>query len=102
MEFTPTAVYLTVEMPDYTMRIGVSDDVTTITRIGKDSYTLVLREGVETVMDMGLIRWSVYTQKLRFRQSDGKVDLMVKYSYGGDKDLTVTMLVHGTYEERCL
>ncbi|MDE6399225.1 MAG: hypothetical protein K2L51_07880 [Clostridiales bacterium] len=102
VEFTPTAVYLSVEMPDYILRIGVSDDVTTITRIGKDDYTLVLKEGTETVMDLGFAQCSIYTKKLRFRKSDGKVDFMVKYNYGGDDELAVTMLVHGTYDERCV
>lgn len=97
VEFTPTAVYLTIQMPDYTMRVGVSDDVTTITRIGKDSYSLVLSEGKRTVIDLGFTQFSICTQKIRFKRSEGKIDFMVKYNYGGDEKLPVTMLIHCNY-----
>jgi hypothetical protein len=99
VEFSPTATYLTMQMPDYTMRIGVSDDVTTVTRIGADAYTIVLREGEQTLMDLGFACHTLYTHKIRFKRAAGKIDLSVKYSYDGDDDLTVSMIVHAAFEE---
>lgn len=100
VEFTPTAVYLNYDTENYGVRIGVSDDIVTITRLGEDNYTMLLQEGKETVFGVGPFSFFLQTEKLRFKRGDNKLDLMAQYRLGDGEhyaDDVAKVLIHATY-----
>lgn len=100
VEFTPTAVYFNYDTESYGVRIGVSDDIVTITRLGQDNYTMLLQEGKETVFGVGPFSFFLHTEKLRFKRGENKLDLLAQYRLGdGERyaDAASKVLIHATY-----
>lgn len=96
VEFTPTALYMDFDAETYSVRIGVSDDLTTITRMGDDNYTMMLEEGKSTLLDLGPFTVTVTTTRLRLKKSEHRIDFTAQYRLGNDPD-AMRVIVHATY-----
>ncbi|HEY8444200.1 MAG TPA: DUF1934 domain-containing protein [Clostridia bacterium] len=77
-------VFIDFDTQDYKMTIGFSEDTITLTRLGEQSYTIILSKGATEEFrlhtDYGIIPLKVTTNDIIFEDKDGVINLTLDYS----------------------
>lgn len=86
--FRGVGVFVDFQNEEFKTMIGVSEDTVTLTRIGEQSYTLVLTKDQikEFFIDTGygLLPIKISTQDIKYQAEDGIINLSMEYSIKAD------------------
>lgn len=86
--FRGVGVFVDFQNEEFKTTIGVSEDTVTLTRIGEQSYTLVLTKDQikEFFIDTGygLLPIKISTQDIKYQAEDGIINLSMEYSIKAD------------------
>ncbi|NLC16566.1 MAG: DUF1934 domain-containing protein [Clostridiales bacterium] len=82
--FRGQGVFIDFNSEDYQMTIGFSEDTITLTRIGEQSYTIILSKGKTEEFRLhtnyGIIPIKVTANEIELLDKDGVIDLTLDYS----------------------
>ncbi|HEY8389616.1 MAG TPA: DUF1934 domain-containing protein [Clostridia bacterium] len=86
--FRGVGVFVDFQNEDYKTTIGFSEDTVTLTRIGEQSYTIILTKNQvkEFFIDTGygLLPIKVTTHDISYKQEDNIINLVMEYSLKAD------------------